>query len=266
LTVTGKIFIVTGASSGIGEELARELAAKGAHVVCAARRSAELERVCASIHASGGSALAVPADVTVPDEVRNLVQATIDRYGGIDCLVLNAGTSMWARFDDISSIAFFRDLMDTNYLGAVHCCHAAFPYLKASHGKIVSCSTAQALMGFPNHSGYAASKHALHGFLSTVAIENAHDITILEVVMGWVRGTGLRTNAFGPDGRKHGEAARGHTRASVGVAECARRIVRAVETDTNTVYIPAKLRLVPFMNMFFQRLLRRRVTRAVDRT
>lgn len=264
MNVAGKVFIVTGASSGIGEELSTKLAQRGASVICAARRRAELERVCASIRSSGGSALAVPTDITEVDQVRHLVKKTIESHGRIEGLVLNAGISMWARFEDISDISFFNDLINTNYLGAVRCCHEALPYLKESHGIIVSCSSAQALMGFSNHSGYVASKHALRGFLSTLAMEHYGEITILEAVLGWIRGTGLRSNAFGPDGAKHAESARKHTSESVGVEECVEKIIRAIELDRATVYVPGKLRLVPFLNIFFKRYLHRKVTRAID--
>jgi NAD(P)-dependent dehydrogenase (short-subunit alcohol dehydrogenase family) len=65
---------------------------------------------------------------------------------------------MWTPFESLKDVGFFRQLMETNYMGAVHCCHAALPHLKSSNGLIVNCSTGQALMGFPNHSGYALLK------------------------------------------------------------------------------------------------------------
>ena len=260
-----KIFIVTGASSGIGEELSRALALKGAKVVCAARRNDELERVCSSISASGGSALPVQMDIAVLEQCQFLVQKTVEAYGRIDGIVLNAGISMWARFEDISNIDFFRDLINTNYLGAVHCCHVALPYLKDTRGKIVSCSTGQALMGFPNHSGYVASKHALHGFLSTLAMELRGEITVLEAVLSWIRGTGLRENAFGADGKKHGQSSRQHSNESVSIEECVEKIIQAIERDKTTVYIPKKLSLIPLLNAFFKRFLEWKVNSAIDK-
>ena len=174
-----KVFIITGASSGIGEELSKQLSSAGSLVVCAARRLDELERVCGVINNAGGKSIPIQTDITVLAQCQNMVDQTIKTFGRVDGLILNAGISMWARFDEISDIGFFQDLLNVNYLGAVNCVHAALPHLKKSRGKIVSCSTGQALMGFPRHSGYAASKHALHGFLSTLAIENKKDITVL---------------------------------------------------------------------------------------
>ncbi|NQT64099.1 MAG: SDR family oxidoreductase [Candidatus Marinimicrobia bacterium] len=265
MNVSGKVFIVTGASSGIGEELSRVLAQKGARVVCAARRADELKRVCDSTNASGGSALAVQTDITNLDACRNMVQETLDAYGKLDGLILNAGISMWSRFEDISDLSFFQDLMDVNYHGAVNCCHAALPSLKQTHGKIVSCSTAQAIMGFPNHSGYVASKHALHGFLETLDMELRGEITILEAVLSWIRGTNLRGNALGADGKKHEHSTRKHTSESVSLEVCVAQIIQAIERDKKTVYIPGKLGLVPFLNTFFKGFLQRKVIRAIDK-
>ena len=76
--------------------------------------------------------------------------------------------------------------MDTNYLGSVYCVLLLFLF-KKTRGKIISCSTGQAIMGFPNHSGYVASKHALHGFLSTIRMENKEEITVLEAVLSWIK-------------------------------------------------------------------------------
>ena len=109
---------------------------------------------------------------------------------------------MWAKFDEIKDVRFFKEIMNTNYMGSVYCVHYALPFLKRSKGKIISCSTGQAIMGFPNHSGYVASKHALHGFLSTIRMENKADITVLEAVLSWIKGTSLRDNSFGTNGEK----------------------------------------------------------------
>ena len=138
---------MTGASSGIGEELSKQLSLSGSKIVCAARRLPELERVCSIINDSGGNSIAVKTDITVLEQCIEMVNVAIKTYGKIDGLILNAGVSMWARFDKLTDISFFNDLMSVNYMGAVNCVHAALPHLKSSRGKIISCSTGQALMG-----------------------------------------------------------------------------------------------------------------------
>lgn len=265
MNVAGKVFIITGASSGIGEQLAIMLAQKGAQIVCAARRADEIQRVTDSIVASGGSAIPVQTDITNLDACQNMVQQAVETYGKVDGLILNAGVSMWATFEDITDISFFKTLIDVNYLGAVNCCHAALPSLKKTNGKIVSCSTAQAIMGFPNHSGYVASKHALHGFLSTLDMEMNGKVSILEAVLSWIRGTNLRDNAFGAEGTKLTKSSKKHTSESVSLEDCVNQIILAIEADKKTVYIPKKLGMIPFLNTFFQGFLRRKVSGAIDK-
>ena len=143
-----KVFIITGASSGIGAELAIQLSRKGASVVCAARTKEKLEDVCHKISKNGGRSLAVQADITDKNQCDKIIDAAIKKYKKVDALVLNAGISMWAKFDKINDVRFFKDIMNTNYMGSVYCVHSALPFLKKTKGKIVSCSTGQAIMGF----------------------------------------------------------------------------------------------------------------------
>ncbi len=265
MDLKNKVFIVTGASSGIGEELCKQLSRSGSMVVCAARRLGELERVCGIIGEAGGKAIPIKTDITILEQCQNMVDSTVRAFGSVDGLVLNAGVSMWARFEDITDIDFFKDLINVNYLGAVNCVHAALPHLKESHGKIISCSTGQALMGFPRHSGYAASKHALHGFLSTLAIENKKEITVLEAILGWIRDTNLRGNAFGPDGKKQEKPPKQHSKESISLDSCVNRILHATEKDWRTAYIPLKLRLIPFFKAFWRWYLEFRADQVVEK-
>ncbi len=264
MVLNKKVIIITGASSGIGEALSKSLAKKGAFVVCAARRKNELKRVSDEIKNNGGSAFPIKTDIRILDDCKNLIKKTVEKYGKIDGLILNAGLSMWSKFDDIEDISYFRTLMDTNYLGAVNCCHFAMPYLKQTRGKIISCSTAQALMGFPNHSGYAASKHALHGFLSTLSIELKNQISFLEVILGWIKGTNLRQNAFGPSNENKTKL-RKHTKEAIDLNECIERIITAIENEKARIYIPKKLSLIPFLKIFFKSFLESKTVKAIEK-
>lgn len=263
MELQGKTCIITGASSGIGESLAREMAVQGATVVLAARRQEKLDQVALEINNAGGKALALETDLTYPNQCKALIAKTVETYKQLDILILNAAVSMWTPFEDIDDVSFFEQLMATNYMGAVHCVHAALPHLKAVGGMIVSCSTAQALVGFSNHSGYVASKHALHGFLDTLDMEQEGAIQFLEVIMGWIRGTDLRANAFGPDGQKIGDTKRKHSSNSVGLEQCTNGIIRGIINDKKTIYIPWKLRLIPVLDLFMKGYIRRKISQAV---
>ncbi len=261
----GKVFIITGASSGIGAELALQLSKKGAYVVCAARTIENLESICRKINREGNLSIAVQADITDKAQCDKIVKVAIEKYNKIDALVLNAGISMWAKFDEVKDIDFFKTIMETNYMGSVYCVHSALPFLKKSKGKIISCSTAQAIMGFPNHSGYVASKHALHGFLSTIRMENKSDVTILEAVLSWIKGTNLRNNSFKYDGKKQSGTTRKHTEEAIPLSLCVQTIITSIEKDLDTVYVPKKLSLIPFLKLFFRSFLERKVTKAIDK-
>ena len=127
----------------------------------------------------------------------------------------------------------------------------------------MTCSTAQAIVGFTNHSGYAASKHALHGFLDTLDMELNGKVKFLEAFLGWIRGTNMRSNAFGPDGKKMGDTKRKHSKNSIDLEDCTDRIIQAIIDNKKTVYIPWKLRLIPFIDLFMGKYLRRKISKAV---
>lgn len=222
-----KVILITGASSGIGTELARQLAARGAWLCLAARRADRLEAVKAECEGLGGRAIALPTDVRQQDQCVKLVQGCVEAYGRLDALVNNAGVTMWARFDEISDLNPVEQIMQTNYFGSVYCTHAALPYLKQTHGLIVGISSLAGRNGVPTRSAYAASKHAMAGFFDTLRIELAGSgVSVTMIYPGFVTSE-VREHAFGPNGKplekspvREGEV--------MPVETCARLIVRAM--------------------------------------
>lgn len=158
-----KVVIVTGASSGIGEAMAREFAAQGARVVLGARSVQKLQLIAGEIRSQGGQAAYCGVDVTNVDECRRLIETAVNEFGGIDVLVCNAGLSMRAIFDDVD-LGVLHRLMDVNFWGTVNCCKFALPYLQRSRGSIVGISSVAGLHGLPGRTGYSASKYAMTGF------------------------------------------------------------------------------------------------------
>ena len=137
----------------------------------AARDAARLEEVAAECRARGAEALVVPTDVESEDACRNLIDRTVERFGGIDVLVANAGRTMWARLDEMQDLSLYEELMRTNYFGAVYPTFHALPHLKKSRGRIVVVSSVAGLTGVPERTGYSATKHALFGFFESLRIE-----------------------------------------------------------------------------------------------
>jgi short-subunit dehydrogenase len=197
--------VITGASSGIGAELALQLARQGARLCLAARSLAGLEAVAADCRAQGGEALACQVDVSDLQQCQALIEQAAAAYGGrIDMLVNNAGITMWALFDQVQDLSIFEKIIHTNYLGSVYCTYYALPYLKQSRGRIVGVSSLTGKTGVPTRSGYAASKHAMAGFFDSLRIELAGSgVSVTMTYPGFVS-TGVQARGFGPDGQPLG--------------------------------------------------------------
>lgn len=258
-----KTAVITGAGSGLGKVLSHDLATRGANLVLADRNQEALAEVAAEITKRTTSVVAHPTDVTVPEDCRSLIELAVRRFHRIDYLILCAGISMWARFEEITDLSVFRRVMDINFLGIVHCIHPALPWLRKSRGTIVTISSTQGVIGLPNHTGYSASKHAVNGFLEALESEMRDEVRILNVLPGWIRGTNLRSNALTADGTTGGKT-RKHSKDSVSVEESSLAILEAIEHRKRELYLPPKLRFVPWVKLLFPGWLRSKIRRAVE--
>jgi NADP-dependent 3-hydroxy acid dehydrogenase YdfG len=169
--VDGKVAIVTGASSGIGESTAEALAAEGARVVLAARRAERLEALADRIDEDGGEALVVSTDVTEEDDIDALVEETTDEYGQIDILVNNAGVMLLEPLEraDRSNL---RQMVEVNLLGLMNLTHAVLPVMQSQDsGHIVNVSSVAGREASANSSGYNATKFGVNAFTDAVRQE-----------------------------------------------------------------------------------------------
>ncbi len=203
----GKVVIVTGASSGIGEALAKCYAAAGAKVVLAARQEAKLAAVVAQIESTGGVALYEVCDVVKEEQCERLVAKAVENFGGVDVLICNAGLSMRAIFDDVELDVLHR-LMDVNFWGTVNCVKYALPYLQRSRGSIVGVSSVAGIHGLPARTGYSASKYAMTGFLETIRIENLKKGLHVMIACPGFTASNVRFSALTADGSSQGETPR----------------------------------------------------------
>jgi len=227
-TYTGKTIVVTGASSGIGRALCLALAPQRARLVLSGRDEARLEQAAEACRALGAEALAVRADVTVPAQCRLLVARAVERFGGVDVLVNNAGIGMIALFDEVQDLSVFESLMRVNYLGAVYATWHALPELKRSRGQIVAVASLAGLTGVPYRTGYSASKHAMIGFFDSLRIElRSAGVSVTVVAPDFVLSQ-IQKRAFGPDGRPLGRSPLQEDKIMTAEA-CAAQIVRAME-------------------------------------
>lgn len=202
-----KVVVVTGASSGIGEAMAREYAKMGARVVMAARREDELRRIAQDIEAQGGKVAYAVCDVTKEEECKHLMDVAIERFGRIDVMICNAGLSMRALFDDCD-LGVLHRLMDVNFWGTVNCTKYALPYLQQSRGSLVGISSVAGIHGLPCRTGYSASKYAMTGFLDTIRIENLKKgVHVMTACPGFTA-SNVRFSALTADGTQQGDTPR----------------------------------------------------------
>jgi short-subunit dehydrogenase len=261
----GKVVVITGASKGIGAELARQLAAKGARLVLAARSVKELDAVAAECKKAGGEhVITVKADVGVERDCQAIMSGAALAFGGIDVLVNNAGATMWALFEEIEDVSILEQIMQVNYMGAVYCTRHALPYLRESRGVLVGVSSLAGLNGVPTRTGYAAAKHAMVGFFDSLRIElDGSGVAVTMIHPGFVA-TGVRENATGPDGKpimvspvKESEV--------MGVEECARIIVNAIETRKRRVVMTARGKIALWLKLLAPSFVDRLARRAIER-
>ncbi len=245
---TNKTVIVTGASSGIGEALAREFAARGARVVLGARSIQKLQLIAGEIRDRGGEAVYCAADVTKPEECRELIDTAVREFGGVDVLVCNAGLSMRALFDDVDLDVLHR-LMDVNFWGTVNCCKYALPYLQASKGSVVGVSSVAGLHGLPGRTGYSASKYAMTGFLETLRIENLRKGLHVMIACPGFTASNVRFAALTADGSQQGETPRNEAKMMT-AAEVARIIARDVLRRKRLCLMEAEGRATHFVKKF----------------
>lgn len=197
-----RVAIVTGSSSGIGSSTARELAARGWNVVINYSKSAEAaQKVVADCISKGAEAVAVQGDVSSDEACKNLAQTALDKWGRIDALVNNAGSTKFvahAKLEDLSGEDFLR-IYSTNVVSAFQMSRACAAALKKSgHGAIVNVSSIAAQWGTGSSIAYAASKGALNSMTYSLARVMGPEVRVNAVLPGYVD-TPWQTNAHGAE-------------------------------------------------------------------
>jgi NAD(P)-dependent dehydrogenase (short-subunit alcohol dehydrogenase family) len=226
---TGKVVLVTGASSGIGAELARQFAAAGASVALASRDVQKLEAVAVECRRAGADALVVQCDVSIEASCQQAIESAVAHFGRLDILVNNAGLRSHGRFDAITDLSIFDTLMRVNYLGSVWCSAYALPHLKRSRGQIVAIASLQAYTGVPTRTAYCASKHAMKGFFDSLRVElqdSGVDVTVIYPSFVYAA---QNSRVISTDGTPLGERAYKRPPSdAMSAEECCRLTLRAV--------------------------------------
>ncbi len=244
----GKVVVITGASSGIGEAMAKVYGEMGAKLVLGARSEDKLKELCEQLHARGTEAVYRATDVVSEEDCKALVEAGVEAFGGIDVLICNAGISMRAIFDDVDLKVLHR-LMDVNFWGTVNCTKYALPYLQASHGSLVGISSVAGLHGLPGRTGYSASKFAMTGFLETVRIENLKKGLHVMVACPGFTASNVRFSALVADGSQQGSTPREEGKMMTG-EQVARIVAKGIARRKRLCLMEIEGRATHFVKKF----------------
>ncbi len=251
-TFRDNVVVLAGASRGIGEQIACQLADQGARLVLAARSAGQLEQVAQGCRQRGAEATAVPTDVTDESACQRLIQRSIDACGRIDTLLFNAGGGETRRFDALPDLTSARDEISLNYVGLVNCVYYALPHLKPTRGRIAAVSSMGGLIGLPGTAAYNGAKHAARGFLNSLRVELlGTGISVTIVYLGAVRTEGY-LKRLGP---------RANSVPSVSPAQAAQSVIRAAAARRREVIPSVEGKLVAFLYPLIPGLLDRQLAK-----
>eukprot|EP00257_Ricinus_communis_P026727 XP_025014141.1 11-beta-hydroxysteroid dehydrogenase-like 6 [Ricinus communis] len=253
--VAGKVVLITGASSGIGEHLAYEYAKRGARLALVARRENRLLQV-ASIAEEIGSpdAIIIPGDVSKVEDCEDFVNATVKHFGQLDHLVTNAGVFPVSMFEDIPDITEIAPAMVINFWGSVYSSYFAIPYLRRSKGKIIVIASVSSWLPVPRMSFYSASKAAMVSMFESLRIELGSEIGITIVNPGLIESEMTEGKCLNQHGRLKVDKEMRDVEISVVPLEstprCAKAIVKAACRGDKYLTVPTWYLAMFFFKMF----------------
>lgn len=259
MDLADRLVWITGASSGIGQAMAEQFAARGARVVLSARREKLLREVLADLEGRRDHMIA-PLDVTDYFAVREVAERIRYEAGTPDILVANAGIGQRSKVLNTDPDVE-RQIMEVNFFGATNVAHAVLPHMvERDSGQIVVMSSIAGKIAPPGHATYAASKHALHGYFEGLRAElHGTNVGITLICPGWIN-TDISLHSLKADGEAYGRMDAIH-RNAMPVEKLARKAVNAVERDRAEVSIGGMEARAPIVKRLFPGLVRRLLPR-----
>ncbi|WP_107667445.1 SDR family oxidoreductase [Cyanothece sp. BG0011] len=254
--IRDKIVWLTGASSGIGEALAYQLAANGAKLILSARREQELQRVaqhCQQEYKANVNILSL--DLSQSETLITKAQQALNCYGKIDILIHGSGITQRSTATE-TQIDVERYMMEVNFFGAIALTKFILPqWQQQKSGHLVIISSLVGKFGTPLRSTYAASKHALHGYFDSLRAEIWRDnIKVTLICPGYIN-TNISLNALTANGQKWNKKDQ-HQAQGITPEKCAKSIIKAIQTNKAEVYIGKIEILAIYIKRFFPRIFR----------
>ena len=258
--LNNKVVWVTGASSGIGEAVARQLCERGVRLIISARNRETLEKVRASC-THPDKVHVIPLDLSDPDSLEKKAGEALAIYGRVDVLIMSGGISQRSfALDTVMDVN--RQLMEVNYFSSVTLTKALLPSMvENAWGMIVPVSSLVGKFGTPFRSGYSASKHALHGYFDSLRAEMWNKgIRVTIITPGFIR-TNISVNAFSADGSATNKMDNAQARG-MSADECATKMIRSIEREKEEVRIGGKETIGVLLKRYFPRIFSRMVRKA----
>jgi short-subunit dehydrogenase len=243
----GKIVVITGGSDGIGKALVKQFLTLGAKVATCGRNADKLAHLMAEN--PGRELFTMQVDVVSQQQDEAFIQAVMDKWGGIDVLINNAGISMRALVSEVS-IETLKNVMDINFWGTVYTTKAALPAVQKANGVIVGVSSIAGYRGLPGRSGYSASKYALNGWLEALRTELFGSGTHVMWVCPGFTSSNIRNAALNKDAQAQGESPMDEG-AMMSSEACAQHIIQAIAKRKRTLVLTFTGKRTVFMNKFF---------------
>ncbi|MFN0117791.1 MAG: SDR family NAD(P)-dependent oxidoreductase [Elusimicrobiota bacterium] len=242
-----KVIVITGASTGIGKELAFEYARRGAKVVLAARSIPLIEENASLIVKSGGEALPIATDISQRDQMESLIKKSWDKFGRVDMLICNAGISPAKGSLLENDEKDIRNTMEVNFMGSVYGIRAVVPYFeKRGEGQIILVTSIIGKRGIPFNSAYCASKFALQGLAESIRpelmVKNIHLMTVCPA--------GVDTPFYSNNGKSENREYKLHSPEKI-----ARMIVNACEKKERELLPTFDAKLLYWGNVYFPKFM-----------
>jgi len=256
----GKTVWITGASSGIGEQLVYACARRKAKLIISSNQESQLKSVKKNCEKMGAECFVVPFDLSKPKEVNDAGLIVLEKFKTIDVLINNGGISQRANVVE-TSMETIRKIMEINFMSAVTLSKLVLPgMIENGSGVIAATSSITGKFGFPLRSAYAASKHAVLGFFETLRLENKdNNIQVTVAIPGRVR-TDISVNAVTGKGAVYGKMDDGQS-GGISAEDCAEQYIKAIEKNKKEVLIGGKELMMVHIKRFFPALFNRMATR-----
>lgn len=252
MKINNKTIWITGASSGIGEALAYELASKNCNLILSARNTAALQRV--KLNCNSENIALLPFDLVDFDKAKANVEKAISFFGPIDVLINNGGVSQRSLLLE-TDFEVDKKLIEVDYLGTVALSKALLPhFIEKQSGHFATITSLMGKFGSPYRSGYCGAKHALHGFFDVLRMEHQHDNTKVTLICPGFIQTNVAKNALTSNGSAQNTDDEA-TKNGMQVSVFAKKMIAAIEAEKFEVYIGGKEVLGVYLKRFFPKFL-----------